>query len=142
MDNKDIMAYYLVMAYQLIQNNFSIEDAVKAYNLDESATAMLKVYTDKIESYRRGDNNSLTIDEQHSLYTKLGIDCLDKIRINDINSQLNQNGNSKAIQYTKKTNQQFGNYDEAAFSDIYMFGFLVLLFQVLFLVISYMIFSK
>ena len=142
MDNKDVMAYYLVMAYQLIEDNFSIEDVVKNSNLNESAIAMLKVYVDKLEAYRRGYNNSLTIDEQHTLYTIKGIDCFDKIKINDITSQANQNGNSKAVQYTKKTNQQFGNNEEAAFSDIYMFGFLVLLFQVLFLVISYMIFSK
>lgn len=138
----DNIAYYLVMAYQLIQNNFSIEEAVGAYNLDDSAAATLKVYMDKLERYRRGDNNSLTFDEQTCLYEKLGIDCLDKIRISDISTQYNQNGNSKAIQYTLKTDKQFGTNDEAAFSDIYMFGFLVLLFQVLFLVISYMIFSK
>ena len=138
----------IMMAYKMILSNIVLDE----YNIsllqnNNINTGLLKVYYDKIDSYRRGNNNSLTIDEQSFLYEKFGNDCLEKIKIFDIDSnnlnESNSNNKSNSKTYSLSNGKkQFGVCDETAFSDIYMFGFLVFIFQVLFLIISYIIFSK
>lgn len=134
--NKEMVA--LAIAYSVIVSN-KLSDAQQAtlnkYGIDYAT----------LEEYKRRINtNSLTLAEQDMLEKMFNIDLSGLNRFNaESNSNTNSNTNTKAKAYTLTNGKkQFGTYDEAAFSDIYMFAFLVLLFQVLFLIISYMIFAK
>lgn len=89
----------------------------------------LNEYIDKI------NNNRLSMAEQDMLEKTFNID------LSSLNkSGSNEKSNNKALTKTNGKKQVF--VDEAAFSDVYLFGFLVLVFQVLFLIISYLIFIK
>ncbi len=89
----------------------------------------LNEYIDKI------NNNRLSMAEQDMLEKTFNID------LSSLNkSGSNEKSNNKTLTKANGKKQVF--VDEAAFSDVYLFGFLVLVFQVLFLVISYLIFIK
>ena len=103
-----------------------------------------------LEKYYMRDikNNGITVDNQEKLEGTFN-NIIDLGQYNasraGSNSNSNTNTNTKAKVHTLTNGKkQFTPFDEgqAAFSDIYMFAFLVFLFQVLFLIISYMIFAK
>ncbi len=97
----------------------------------------LNEYIDKI------NNNKLSLAEQDILEKTFGVDLSRLDRPVSSISGSNGNSNTKGKVFEKTNgNKQFIVDDNAAFSDVYLFGFLVLVFQVLFLVISYMIFAK
>ena len=103
-----------------------------------------------LEQYYMRDikNNGITVDNQQKLEQTFN-NIIDLGKYNASRAGSNSNSNTNSMEKAKVhtlTNgkKQIFTYDEdqAAFSDIYMFAFLVLLFQVLFLIISYMIFAK
>ena len=146
--------YCLLVAYSYLINGELTEEnkqIMKAYQIDSTE---IYDYRDRIINYKDTEKG-LNINQLAALEQMLGnqfnYGLLDYIRnsmennenSNNTNSNTNSNVNTKAKVHTLTNGKkQFGNYDEAAFSDIYMFAFLVFLFQVLFLIISYIIFTK
>lgn len=98
-------------------------------------------------------NNMVLTLEQENLARKLGLDLdgykksLKKEIIESTDSEVSQNNSleksGKVISLTNGSKQfdPSNFFNGNGFSDIYMFGFLILLFQTLFIVLSYMIFS-
>lgn len=98
-------------------------------------------------------NNMVLTLEQENLARKLGLDLegyknsLKKDIVESTDSEVSQNNSlEKSGKVISLTNgyKQFDPsnfFNGNGFSDIYMFGFLILLFQTLFIVLSYMIFS-
>ena len=134
----------LALAYRMILNNVELDDynAMLLQNNNINIQG-LKYYLNKLKSYQNGNDQSITINENDFLDEMFGEHSLDKIRIlNENNNSLNSNNEKAKVNTLTNGKKQILVNDEAAFSEIYMFGFLVLLFQVLFLIISYIIFSK
>ena len=90
----------------------------------------LNEYINKIK------NNQLEVDKQKELERLFNINLN---QLNDSSNNIIGKTNSKQKVFNNGKKQLYN--DEAAFSDIYLFGFLVLVFQVLFLIISYLIFA-
>ena len=93
----------------------------------------LNEYIDRI------NNNKLSIDEQDKLEKMFNIDLS---KLNNSSNDISSNKSNSKQMVLSNGKKQILSSDEAAFSDIYLFGFLVLVFQVLFLIISYIIFSR
>lgn len=127
--NKNIIP--LAIAYSFLVNG-DINKQHKIYLEKNNIDSLeFKKYIDKIL------NNELTVDEQDAL----------GININQINSlRNNSQSNSQSKSNIKDKTMVLSNgnkrldYDEAAFSDAFMLGFLIILFQVLFIVICYLLF--
>ena len=121
-------AYSYVVSGKLSDKQRNI---LEKYNID------FKDLNQYIEQIR---NNSLSINDQEELERLFNIDLSTLNNSSNDMSNNNNKSNSKQMVLSNGKKQLYN--DEAAFSDIYMFGFLVLLFQVLFLIISYLIFAK
>ena len=138
--------YFLTIAYAYIVNDGHLTDKMIKILADNKIDSIkFQDYVNVISNYRR----SLTIEQQNILENNFGLNLslidqkISNSNNTDLNNNTNSNINTKAKVHTLTNGKkQFGDYDEAAFSDIYMFGFLVLLFQVLFLIISYILFTK
>lgn len=119
----------LAVAYSICVSDKPTANQRKLLEENNIDFKTLNEYVDKIR------DNKLTIEQQENLEKLFNID------LSIFNNTNNSKSNNKV--YTLSNgNKRYGVDDEAAFSDIYMFGFLVLLFQVFFLVVSYMIFNK
>ena len=137
------MGRELAIAYRMIRDNVELDDynAMLLQNNDINIE-VLKNYLDKIKSYQKG-KDEITIYENQFLDKMYGEHCLDKLpKIIDENNSLNSNNERAKVNTLANGKKQILTDSEAAFSEIYMFGFLVLIFQVLFLIISYIIFVK
>lgn len=98
-------------------------------------------------------NNMVLTLEQENLARKLGLDLegyKNSLKKDIVESNNNQVGKNNSLEKSGKAltlsngSKQFDPsnfFNGNGFSDIYMFGFLILLFQTLFIVLSYMIFS-
>ena len=123
----------LGVAYSIYVSNKITDKQRKLLEENNIDFKTLNEYVNKIR------DNKLTIEQQDNLEKLFNIDLS---IFNNTNNSNNNSKNNNKVYTLSNGNKRYGVDDEAAFSDIYMFGFLVLLFQVFFLVLSYMIFSK